>query len=405
MSSHKIRVTAASGGEFDAYIAEPPAGTGPGLVIIQEIFGVNHHMRSLADRYARQGFLVAVPDLFWRMEPGVELTYDDQGMKKGLDLYANFNTNDAIADIDATVNALKNHDRCTKKVATVGFCMGGKLSYLAAARLNVDAAVSYYGGGIQDHLEEGSRIKCPAVLHYGQNDDHIPADAISKVRKELAANQNIEIFVYPGTGHGFNCDERKDFHKQSAEVAYARSLAVLNRGLGVRCDLNAVWEEHLKAEFSTHDPDASVSTMTPDAYVNHIPTMTGASGREALKEFYSKHFIPVLPADCNLIPLSRTISANRIVDELIFCVTHDKEIDFLLPGIPPTGRYLMIPTVAIVTFEGDKLVKEHIYWDQASALKQLGLLDDPALPIAGAESAHKALDPKAPFRNLEKETG
>jgi carboxymethylenebutenolidase len=159
-----------------------------------------------------------------------------------------------------------------------------------------------------------------------------------------------------------------------------------------KLDLVALWEDHCRYEFGTRDVNATMATMVSQPYVNHIPTMTGGVGHEQLKRFYAFHFIPVNPPDFRLIPISRTVGTDTVVDEFIVRFTHTTVIDWLLPGIPPTGRPVEVPTVAIVKFEGDKLVHEHIYWDQASVLVQLGLLDPRGLPVAGAETAHKVMD-------------
>jgi carboxymethylenebutenolidase len=140
--------------------------------------------------------------------------------------------------------------------------------------------------------------------------------------------------------------------------------------------------------------------MVPDAYVNHIPVLTGGVGRDQLREFYSKHFIPQMPADTEMIPISRTVGTDQLVDEMVFKFTHTIAMDWMLPGIPPTGKQVEIPLVAIVQFRDGKLAHEHIYWDQASVLAQLGLIDRTGLPIAGVESAHKVLDPTLPARSL-----
>lgn len=168
-----------------------------------------------------------------------------------------------------------------------------------------------------------------------------------------------------------------------------------------RARLESLWDRHCDLEFTEKNAEKTVdTTMVEKPYVNHIPTMTGGSGVDHLKKFYSQNFIPKLPDDTKIETISRTIDENRLVEELIFCCTHDKEIDFLLPGVKPTGKYLEIPTVAIVTFEGDKIASEHIYWDQASVLVQLGLLDPTNLPVAGVESAKKVRDKAVPFRTL-----
>ncbi|BAJ82392.1 hypothetical protein ACMV_30450 [Acidiphilium multivorum AIU301] len=165
-------------------------------------------------------------------------------------------------------------------------------------------------------------------------------------------------------------------------------------------DLEALWEAHCRYEFETRDVDATMATMVADPYVNHIPTMTGGVGHDHLKRFYKYHFIGANPPDTEMVPVSRTVGASSIVDEMIFRFTHTSEIDWMLPGIPPTGRRVEIPLVAIVRFEGDKLVHEHIYWDQASVLVQLGLLDPAGLPVAGAETARKVLDKTLPSNTL-----
>ena len=165
-------------------------------------------------------------------------------------------------------------------------------------------------------------------------------------------------------------------------------------------DLVALWEAHCRGEFETRDVDATMATMVSQPYVNHIPTMTGGVGHEQLKRFYAYHFIPVNPPDFRLTPISRTVGTDTIVDEFIVHFTHTAQIDWLLPGVPPTGRAVEIPTVAIVKFEGDKLAHEHIYWDQASVLVQVGLLDTRGLPVAGAETAHKVVDKSLPSNRL-----
>ena len=164
--------------------------------------------------------------------------------------------------------------------------------------------------------------------------------------------------------------------------------------------LNDVWEQHLGTEFSTRDTEATLDTMVPDAYVNHIPVMTGGVGRAELGEFYSRHFIPKMPPDTEIIPLSRTIGTDRLVDEIIFRFTHTIEMDWMLPGIAPTGKPVECGLVVIVHFRDGKLAHEHIYWDQATVLVQLGLLDATKLPVVGNACAKKLTYPKLPSNEL-----
>ena len=164
--------------------------------------------------------------------------------------------------------------------------------------------------------------------------------------------------------------------------------------------LSDLWEEHVQYEFSTRNTDDTLATMVDDAYVNHIPVLTGGSGRDELREFYSKRFIPQMPPDTEMTPVSRTIGEDQIVDEMIFKFTHTIPMDWMLPGIPPTGRRVEVPLVAIIRFRNGKLAHEHIYWDQASVLVQIGLLDSEKLPVVGVESAKKVLDPSLPANEL-----
>jgi len=164
--------------------------------------------------------------------------------------------------------------------------------------------------------------------------------------------------------------------------------------------LQQLWEEHVRHEFATHNTDDTLATMVEDAYVNHIPVLTGGVGKNELREFYSKRFIPQMPPDTEMTPISRTIGNDQLVDELVFKFTHTIRMDWMLPGIAPTGKRVEVPLVAIVRFREGKLSHEHIYWDQASVLVQIGLLDAGTLPVAGVESARKALDPSLPSNEL-----
>ena len=153
--------------------------------------------------------------------------------------------------------------------------------------------------------------------------------------------------------------------------------------------LSELWDSHTAAEFQTRDTETTLGTMVEDAYVNHVPVMTGGSGKAELRTFYSRDFIPMMPPDTALTPISRTIGEHQLVDEMIFSFTHTIEMPWMLPGVAPTNKRVAIALVVIVGFRGDKLAHEHIYWDQASVLKQIGLISNSSLPICGAEAALK----------------
>ncbi|MBN9537256.1 MAG: ester cyclase [Alphaproteobacteria bacterium] len=165
-------------------------------------------------------------------------------------------------------------------------------------------------------------------------------------------------------------------------------------------DLAALWEAHCRYEFETRDVDATMATMVEAPYVNHVPTLTGGVGHDQLKRFYKYHFIGGNPPDTALTPVSRTIGTDQIVDEMIFSFTHTSEVDWMLPGVAPTGRRVEVPLVAIVRFVDGKVAHEHIYWDQASVLVQVGLLEPKGLPVAGIETARKVVDKTLPSNEM-----
>jgi carboxymethylenebutenolidase len=164
--------------------------------------------------------------------------------------------------------------------------------------------------------------------------------------------------------------------------------------------LSDLWEEHVRYEFVTRNTEDTLATMVEDAYVNHVPVLTGGIGRDELREFYSIRFIPQMPPDTEMIPISRTVGTDQVVDEMVVKFTHTKRMDWMLPGVAPTGKRVEIPVVAVIRFRDRKLAHEHIYWDQASVLVQLGLLDAATLPVAGIDTARKVLNPSLPSNGL-----
>ncbi|MBV1789101.1 dienelactone hydrolase family protein [Marinobacterium sp. D7] len=396
-----ITISAQDGsGQFNAYVSVPACGKGPGLVLLQEIFGVNDTMRQVADYYAEEGYVVVVPDLFWRQEPGVELNYDVESWKKAFGFYQGFDQDKGIEDIAATIEALKGLDEFTGGVGVLGFCLGGRLAYLSACRCDVDAAIGYYGMGMENHLDEADNIKGKLVLHFAEKDEYCPAEARERLFAALQGRANMELYLYPDADHAFARAGSEHYHKPSALMAHQRSVTALRRTIGPNYDLSYLWDKHCEYEFATRNVDDTMATMVAQPYVNHIPTLTGGVGYKDLYRFYKHHFVDSNPDDTKLIPISRTIGDTQIVDELLFCFTHDREIDWLVPGIAPTGKYVEIPLVAVVKFRGDKLYHEHIYWDQATVLVQLGVLDPEGLPVAGRETAAKLLDETLPSNEL-----
>ncbi|HEU4835574.1 MAG TPA: dienelactone hydrolase family protein [Pyrinomonadaceae bacterium] len=395
-----ITIKSFDGGEFDAYLALPASGYGPAIVVLQEIFGINQYLRDVADWYAAHGFVAVVPDLFWRIQPGIELTDKGDDWKKAIELYQQIDEAKAVEDSAATVEFLRKYSACSGRVGALGFCMGGNLAYLLSVRFKPDCAVGYYGVSIEKSLNEAENLNNPLLLHIGGLDKFCPPEAQAQIHAALDSNPLVTIHDYPGMDHAFARTGGEHYDAAAAELADLRTLEFLVSHLaGAGCAsaqqvLSQRWDEHVKYEFATRNTDDTLETMVVDSYVNHVPVMTGGVGHEELREFYSKDFIPQMPPDTAMTPVSRTIGVDRVVDEMVFEFTHTIKMDWMLPGVEPTGKHVKVALVVIVHFRDGKLAHEHIYWDQASVLAQLGLIDAGELPVVGVESAEKVLNPR-----------
>ena len=403
-----ITINSLDGGQFDAYLALPPGNFGPGIVLLQEIFGVNQEMRRIADWYAERGFVVLCPDLFWRQQPGIQLTdQTDAEWQRAFELYKGLDEAKAVDDAGAALEVLRNHPACSGKVGAVGFCLGGKLAYLLATRHAPDCSVGYYGVGIENALTEIANLKSSLMLHIAELDQFCPAEAQAKIHAALEQNENITLHDYAGQDHAFARVGGAHFNAASAELANLRTLEFFARHLNggnSAARLSALWDDHVKFEFQPRNTEDTLQTMVADAYVNHVPVLTGGVGHNELRQFYSQRFIPQMPPDTAMTPVSRTIGVDRVVDEMVFEFTHTIKMDWMLPGVEPTGKHVKVPLIVVVHFRDGKLAHEHIYWDQASVLVQLGLIDGSNLPVAGVESAEKVLDPKLPANRLMERT-
>ena len=218
-------------GKFGAYLAIPHTRKGPGIVLIQEIFGVNEHIRSVAEQYAADGYLVIAPDLFWRNGQRIELDYDEAGWKRAVELMNATDVGQAQKDIELAIDALKAQPGLEGGIASIGYCFGGLLSYHTAANGLVDVAVAYYGGGIQNQLERADEIDVPLLMHFGEEDSHIPLDAVEKIAERFENNDNVEIVVYPEAEHGFNCSHRDSYNQRAAAEAHGNTLIFLGQEL------------------------------------------------------------------------------------------------------------------------------------------------------------------------------
>ena len=213
---------------FAGYLALPPARRGPGLLLWPEIFGINPHIRAVAEQYALDGFVVLAPDVFWRDAPRVELGYEGADREQALGLMRRYEETLARADITTALQALRARPEVQGRVGSLGYCMGGRLAYLTSATTNVDAAVAYYGGGIQNLLALAGDVRCPLQLHFAEIDESIPLTAVQAVR---AALPQAKLHLYAGARHGFNCWARAAYHAPSATLAHGRSLVFLAHAL------------------------------------------------------------------------------------------------------------------------------------------------------------------------------
>jgi carboxymethylenebutenolidase len=231
--SKEIQLSAADGhGSFMAYLATPAARPAAAIVVIQEIFGVNAGIRKMCDDYAAAGYIALAPDLFWRQEPGIQLTDRSDGeWQKAFQLYQGFNVDKGIEDIQTTIDSLRAMDGSSGKVGTVGFCLGGLLAYLSATRTTADASVGYYGVGIQDKLAEAHHIKKPLILHIPTLDKFVDADAQAKIQAGLRSSPHVSLYRYEGQDHAFARVGGDHYDAASAHLANERTLALFNSAL------------------------------------------------------------------------------------------------------------------------------------------------------------------------------
>lgn len=228
----QLQIAAADGGSFGGYLALPAKTPAPALVVIQEIFGVNQVMRDLCDWFAAQGYVAASPDIFWRIEPGVQLTdKTDAEWQKAFDLMNKFDQNQGVEDLKSTVAALREHEATNGKVGTVGYCLGGRLAFLMGSRSDADANVSYYGVGLDGLLNELPQIKKPLMLHIASEDQFVPKEAQDKVIAAVAGNPLIAAHVYEGNDHAFARVGGAHYDAAAAQTANDRSLAFFGEHL------------------------------------------------------------------------------------------------------------------------------------------------------------------------------
>lgn len=219
-------------GDFGGYLASPSAGRGPGIVVIQEIFGVNGFVRETADSFAARGFFALAPDLFWRIKPNIQLTdKTDAEWKQAFDLMGKFNVDAGVKDIQATITHLRHLPGVSGKVGAVGYCLGGLLAYLSATRTDSDASVSYYGVNLDKMIGEVKNVRHPLLLHIAEADEFVPPDARKKILEGVAGNPLITAHVYPKMNHAFARMGGAHYDQANAELANGRTATFFRQHL------------------------------------------------------------------------------------------------------------------------------------------------------------------------------
>jgi carboxymethylenebutenolidase len=222
-----------SDGEFSAYLAAPADDNGPGILVIQEIFGVNDDMRDHCDRLASQGYFALCPDLFWRQEPGVQLTDQSEAeWARAFELFQGFDVAAGVADLKVSLEYLRDRDGCTGRAGTVGFCLGGKLVYLMACRSDADCNVAYYGVSLDELLDEAPHITTPTILHIAEEDEFVSKEAQAKINESLSGHPCVTIYNYAGANHAFARHNGVHYHEQAAALADERTAKFFDDNLG-----------------------------------------------------------------------------------------------------------------------------------------------------------------------------
>jgi len=232
MTTEAVRIRARDGGNIEAWLASPPSGRGPGLIVLAEIYNANDWARSVADRYAAQGYVAIVPDLYWRQQPGVYLPYTPEGQQRGRAMGAAMDLPLFIEDLRACADWLKQRSDCSGRIGSVGFCLGGKLVWLGMSHHAIDAGVAYYAVQLADHLDAAKTIEGPLMMHFGALDHRVPPDLYERVRGSLAGKPFAETYWYEGADHGFDRDGYPPYHPEAAALARRRTLDFLGQHLG-----------------------------------------------------------------------------------------------------------------------------------------------------------------------------
>ena len=356
-----------NGRSVAAYVAVHHSGTGPGLLLLADGAELDAGIQARAELFGEEGYSV--------LAIGADAT---------------------VPDIAAAAVMLRDFPETDGGIAALGHGPGGVLACRAAADAGFEAVVAFDAVALADDAEILPRVPCPFILQFGTRDAPVADAAAASIRGRLNRKDGSRVFDWPEAGPGFAIPERDEFDKRADSLAHTRTLELVRRVIGPYYDYVALFAQHAYHEFTTRDVDATMATMIDEPYVNHTPTLAGGVGHDMLKRFYKYHFVDQNSGGRERTRISYSLGPDRLVLETYTKFRHDQVIDRYFPGIEPTGKVVEITTVMIVKFRGDKVCHEHLYWDQGSALKQIGVLDAEGLPLAGAEAARKVLDETQP---------
>ena len=397
ISQCAITLTSVDGSQCACYLAIAAGNAGPGLLLLHDQHGLTDHIKHVANLYAEEGWVVAVPDLYWALGDHCTFGFDPDAVAQASAASARFDLAQGVATAQAAMMALRARPECSGRAGVVGYGLGGTLALkFAGTQSALGCAVVYYPTLLERVADSAASITCRTLLH--ATTAAAPA-AEEALLARFDANSVIEIQRY-ATAAGFDNANLLAFDRSTYWLAKSRTLAVLRASLGPVYDIERLWEAHLYSEFADRNVEVSMATMVDEPYVLVVPTVTGGTGKAKLHRWYSNHFHFQNPPDTRVIPISRTVGTDRLVDEFIFCFTHDRVMDWILPNIAPTGKYVEVPMTAVVNFRGPKLYHEHIAWDQATVLVQTGLLDPVGLPVTGIEQARAMQDEQLPRNRL-----
>ena len=356
-----------SGQPVEAYRALHHSGAGPGVLLLADAAGLDEGMQARADLFGEEGYSV------------LALSADH-----------------SVAEIAAAADVLRGYTETDGDIAAVGHGSGGVLACRAARDAGIKAVVAFDALELAEDPALLEGVPCPVVVQFGTDGAPVALAAAETIRSRLTRKDGSKVFDWEEAGPGFSLPKRAAFHKRADSLAHTRTLELIRRVLGPYYDYEALFAEHAYHEFTTRDVDATMATMIEEPYVNHTPTLAGGVGHDMLKRFYKYHFVDQNGEGRSRKRISFTLGPDRVVVESYTKFRHESVIDRYFPGIEPTGKEVEIATVIIVKFRGDKVCHEHLYWDQGSALKQIGVLDAGNLPLAGPEAARKVLNEEDP---------